>query len=490
MSDDAFIALRAVDNFVSGHGLVSNPGERAQGFTSPLWVLLLSVPYAVTREPYFTVIVASVALSMTSVTLLLRAGVRSAGRHVFPVVVLTFSRAFTDYATSGLENALSTLLLCGFALVYFGASARRPDPTLKPYLLGALVVLTRFDHALLIAPAIIEYSIRHRRRGALYFAVGMAPVLGWLCFALFYYGLPLPVTAYAKLNVGIPRHVLIAQGFAYFMDSIARDPITLLTIVSACVLGAATRRPVALWLALGIALYLVYVLVIGGDFMSSRFLVAPLVVAVALLALSVLPRLQPNVVRGAWIGLGLVIVSMPFNPLSPVVEPCAVPDHGVVDERSCYYEHTGLLRNLHRQASWGYQTHPYFKDGVAKRQSGKRVHVTMLVGLAGYAAGPRVHLIDQAALTDPYLAQLRFPWRPEDRWRIGHFYRDIPAGYVESVERGENLVRDRCLRRLYTVTRLVTQGSLWSWSRLREAFRLNLGQYDDLRRACGEEAHR
>lgn len=46
--------------------------------------------HAVTREPYFTVIVASVALSMTSVTLLLRAGVRSAGRRVFPVVVLTF----------------------------------------------------------------------------------------------------------------------------------------------------------------------------------------------------------------------------------------------------------------------------------------------------------------------------------------------------------------------------------------------------------------
>ena len=38
--DDAFIALRYSENLVSGHGVVWNPDERVEGFTSLLWVLM------------------------------------------------------------------------------------------------------------------------------------------------------------------------------------------------------------------------------------------------------------------------------------------------------------------------------------------------------------------------------------------------------------------------------------------------------------------
>ena len=42
VSDDAFISLRYAANLLAGHGLVFNPGERVEGFTSPLWTLLLA----------------------------------------------------------------------------------------------------------------------------------------------------------------------------------------------------------------------------------------------------------------------------------------------------------------------------------------------------------------------------------------------------------------------------------------------------------------
>lgn len=42
ISDDAFIALRYVRNLIDGHGLVFNPGDRVEGFTSPLWIMLLA----------------------------------------------------------------------------------------------------------------------------------------------------------------------------------------------------------------------------------------------------------------------------------------------------------------------------------------------------------------------------------------------------------------------------------------------------------------
>jgi len=71
MCDDAFITLRTVDNFVQGYGLVWNVGERVQAYTHPLWMFLLSAFYAFTREPYFTTLAISMALSLATVTLLL-----------------------------------------------------------------------------------------------------------------------------------------------------------------------------------------------------------------------------------------------------------------------------------------------------------------------------------------------------------------------------------------------------------------------------------
>ena len=44
LSDDAFITMRYARNFAQGLGLVFNPGERVEGFTSFLWTIILAVP--------------------------------------------------------------------------------------------------------------------------------------------------------------------------------------------------------------------------------------------------------------------------------------------------------------------------------------------------------------------------------------------------------------------------------------------------------------
>ncbi|MCJ7578117.1 MAG: hypothetical protein MUO91_06665, partial [candidate division Zixibacteria bacterium] len=41
--DDAFISYRYVKNFINGHGLVFNPGERVEGYTNFLWIIILSI---------------------------------------------------------------------------------------------------------------------------------------------------------------------------------------------------------------------------------------------------------------------------------------------------------------------------------------------------------------------------------------------------------------------------------------------------------------
>ena len=51
ITDDAFIAFRYVRNFVEGHGLVFNPGERVEGYSSFLWVLELAAIWKIFGVP-------------------------------------------------------------------------------------------------------------------------------------------------------------------------------------------------------------------------------------------------------------------------------------------------------------------------------------------------------------------------------------------------------------------------------------------------------
>ena len=41
--DDAYISYRYAENFIQGNGLVFNPGERVEGYTNFLWIILLSL---------------------------------------------------------------------------------------------------------------------------------------------------------------------------------------------------------------------------------------------------------------------------------------------------------------------------------------------------------------------------------------------------------------------------------------------------------------
>ena len=68
--DDAYITLRTVDNFVHGYGLRWNIADRVQTYTHPLWLFLLSAVYFVTREPFLSTILLSIAVSLAAVFLL------------------------------------------------------------------------------------------------------------------------------------------------------------------------------------------------------------------------------------------------------------------------------------------------------------------------------------------------------------------------------------------------------------------------------------
>lgn len=480
ISDDAYITLRTVDNFVHGHGLTWNTAERVQAYTHPLWMFCLLGLYILTREAYFTTLVFSMSISAMAGYLLAFRIARSAGVAILALACLTFSKACLDYSTSGLENPLTHLLLALFILVYCHRE-KNPQWFFRLSLIAALMAINRLDTLLFVLPALLggffQLPWGRRIRSLL---LGFLPLIAWEVFAILYYGFPFPNTAYAKLNTGIASPELAFQGLCYLMNSLNLDPLTLLIILAGGTLAFTWKggNTTVVPLAIGIALYLVYVICIGGDFMSGRFLSAALVVAVGVIA-SVLPidlkTSVPVLVMVLMVGtLSPYTQYLLRQQYTPPKEIPLIDNRGIADERAFYHTTSSLsLISRRQKLPWS----NWIKDGIRARMKGPDVVTRGPIGFFGYYAGPKIHVVDEWALADPLLTRL--PMVRKD-WRIGHFERKIPAGYLATLETGQNQIVDPGIAAFYDKLSLITRGPIFSTARLQEIVLMNLGWYDHL----------
>ena len=476
VGDDAYITLRTVENLGRGYGLTWNTTERVQAYTHPLWMLVLVARHLVTGELYYATISLCFLVSAATVLLFVFRAAPSRAAAAVGLAFLCGSRAFIDYSTSGLENPLTHLLIVALFVVW-----SRPWPPARRLLalstLTALAATNRMDTVLLFAPALLVELGRDRsRRGLAAVALGLAPFLAWEVFAVIYYGFPFPNTAYAKLSTGVSRAALARQGAVYIHDSLSNDPTTLLAILAAIASVLAQRRWRELPFVAGVVLYLAYVVSVGGDFMRGRFFTGPLMLAVILLA-----RSFDLTARGAERGpLGPALQRIALAALTALAANLSgwldgpIPKNlltlieiGVADERRFYHSRAGLETMLD---GGGLMDRP---PAVAGRP---RVMVAYSIGFKGLLTGPSVHIVDVCALADPLLARL--PTYPP--WRVGHYERVVPFGYLETLETGEDHFVDRDLAALYERIEIVTRGPLFSRRRWTEIWRLNTRAYDHL----------
>lgn len=465
LSDDALITLRTVLNLTHGYGARFNIVERVQGFTHPLWFLLIAGGTLVGRNVYVVTFALSIALSLAALWLLLSRVATNFGAGVLAACILLLSRAWVDYSTSGLENPLSHVLILLTILAAAQAIEQRTLRTASCFFLAcSLLYLSRADLLLLAFPValLVLHSCRkHPRMCTAAIVIGAVPAAAWTLFALYYYGFPFPNTAYAKLGNGIPRHELMVQGVRYLVDAATRDPLTLVAILSGLV-ASIWAGNLARTLAVGVVLYLAYVVAIGGDFMAGRFLTAPLLGAAIIIARAALPRLTLPVAA-----MGVVLLALPTMNTTVFARldmRGSIGPHGIADERGFYFQKFGLLG-----APAGTFTAPDWTIGTRT--------VIDLCGNLGFESirhGPGAHAIDHCALTDPLLARL--PAYAHPTWRIGHFVRQFPTNYEDSIARNENLLSEPRAKAFYDSIRLITRGALNDGSRLREIVRVNLGQ--------------
>jgi arabinofuranosyltransferase len=473
LCEDAFITFRVSDNFAHGLGLRWNPLERVQVYTHPLWMLCVTAVYFVSRDIYFSAVSISLLFSGYAVWLHLARGQKSTLHVLLAATVLCFSKAFVDFSTGGLENPLTHLLLVLFFLEYQKPEAERSFKAMVWY--AGLGITNRMDLVWFFLPALAELSWKGKlwRPRAWKLWVGVVPFVAWEVFSVLYYGFLFPNSAYAKLTTGVRASAFVAQGFFYLVNSLSWDPLTLFSLTALLLFGFARWREdrQGAVIALSVLLYLLYVLRVGGDYMTGRLLAAPLFVS--LLLVSRLPLEAPAeiaVTFAVLLGIGFTSPRPPLMTSDQYVSLGSAPQ-SVDDERGYRHGDTSLLklnkdRGIQHLGGW-------VADGIKARQSGQRVTIYKNIGYYGYFAGPGVHILDPYGLGDPLVGRMPFT-EAMGYWSSGHFYRKIPEGYVEAAV-DEGVIADPRVQAYWKKLELVTRGGIFDGKRLAEVARFNLG---------------
>ncbi|EIE00226.1 hypothetical protein LEP1GSC185_2764 [Leptospira licerasiae serovar Varillal str. VAR 010] len=481
VTEDAYISFRTVENFLNGFGLRWNTYERVQAYTHPLWLFgLILLSFWTIPVYYSSLILSWICIGTTVYLLFFRFGKKERGffRGSWIFLVLLTSRAFVDFSSSGLENPLSFLLIILFLEKAFDLENRSEfrDIFLFFFYLS-LSYLNRQDTVLLGLPFLLYLykPLKDKRSYGIFFgasALGVLPVLLWSVFSLVYYGYLFPNTAYAKLNTDLTISLLWPYGMDYLENSFRWDIFTSITIGSAIFL-----LPYFLWkkkflhaaLSAGIGLYILYICSIGGDFMAGRFFALPFVASVFLfaeLSLTFIPRVSVLFFVALFLlnQNSYLYITKDYTRLRN--------DGEIQDEKGAYFRSTNFIRSIGFQE---FPTHGWADVGRKFKKAPKdqdKACATINVGFYGYFAGENRKIIDSNALTDPLLSKLK----SVSNWRVGHFTRNIPLGYLESVSSGRNQIQDSDLKVYYERLKLLTESEdLFTKERFMEILRENSG---------------
>ena len=196
--------------------------------------------------------------------------------------------------------------------------------------------------------------------------------------------------------------------------------------------------------------------------MSGRFFSAPFLLMVIAIAHT---TLSTRLSLGIILPLTALLWSLAFagqdeNQRIPLIPPFP---NGIADERRVHQKIYSVSNYLAQQ--------PTYLINPKRAITGDTRIEVMCHAAAGLREGAALHIIDVCGLADPLLARL--PARRDREWRIGHFEREIPMGYLDSIRTQKNEIIDPATRNYYEAIKLVTQGPLFSWERMKMIWQLN-----------------
>lgn len=424
LSDDAFISFRYADNLAEGLGLVWNDGERVEGYTNFLWVLLISAGIKAGIAPESL----SAAIGVLSGLLLLFSVARFAAKYfrsgpfLSYLVSLPFllSRSFTAWCTSGLETMFFTLVL--FTAFTLLIEARQENSRLLAFsaLFFAVAALTRPEGLLFAAVAFffVVWDIFRKKTALKAALLSCLPffvlVGGHFFWRYHYYGFILPNTFHAKV-AGIWLEQALRYLSLFNSDYLA---VFFLPFFAAPLLFKRDYIS-ALFFSI-VAFYLVYIFYVGGDRFEFRFLVVVmpyfyLLIFYCLLLLARIKTGSPAIRGFAQAVSAGVFAALLFCTHSGSANPAAKKERfGVASIQ-------GIRNYAERRSQEG-----KFLRSLVER---KLLPADTVICVGGAGALPyysKLPTVDRRGLSDLHIARLPI----EKRGIIAHEH-DAPAAYLK-----------------------------------------------------------
>ena len=323
-SDDAFISFRYALNAAEGHGLVFNPGERVEGYSNLLYVAVLTlVALAGSGSALYPAALVINTAALVGLILLLGFWLRRSAGPVAAIAgtlgVALFPPLWAAVA-SGLETPV-VLLLQTIIVIGTLSLARDPDGSaIRAVITAAILsILIRPDGFIIpIFAAMVIFACGGRRPALRLLAaivIGVAALTAW---RLTYYGLPLPMTYYAKVTGSIDQRLLAGARqllrealptgmlphllvLAILTPFLALDLVRRIPGRNASISQPGTYAILAFfgcgWLA--------YWLYIGGDVFSERFLLIIAIISWTAIGLAMRDRRPVLVLAAVPLGLQL-----------------------------------------------------------------------------------------------------------------------------------------------------------------------------------------
>ncbi len=301
-SDDAFISLRYSERLLAGDGLTWTDGERVEGYSNLLWVLLCALLGGLGLELVDAARLlggAATAVALWCVAWAQRPhGLRSAAVAALAPLLVASAQVVLGWTLGGLEGPFVLCLLTWGMALLVRAHTAEPDPGAWPrhVLLRAsapfaLLCLTRPDGPLWVLASGLALALPALRRGSAVAAsracwFGLVPavaVLAQLGFRVAYYGDVVPNTAHVKAGFA---PAAFGAGLEYVLAAVCSH----LGLFAAAALAAGSLarwragRTLVLVLVLPVLAWLLYLGAIGGDHFPGRRLLHGALAPLALLA--------------------------------------------------------------------------------------------------------------------------------------------------------------------------------------------------------------
>jgi hypothetical protein len=434
LGDDIFIGLRYVKNFNEGNGLVNNIGERVEGYTDFLWLMLISFFFRLKFDPGITAEVLGVVFSAGTLIIFSVIGYKisaAKNKFVFPFITLAlaFNYDYNVWATSGLEVSFVTFLLSSAFYIYFFTGSTLNKRLFFAGFFICLGLLTRPDVMLILLFLNLLLVIKNLISKTnfidlikTHFLFNPSVIIIYIPYFLWrynYYGFIFPNTYYNKLGY----EDAFAQGFFYiwmyfkchftsfliFIPFISLYPLIRKYGVKEFILKK-EYSPLLTALSLILGYLIFFVAKVGGDFMYARFMIpcVPFIYFTIFYSLFLIDLKHLNTILFVILSFTLVETSirtdMFFEPDGKGGKTLLIPE-GIADERYCYL----YCLNTDREV----------KQGIELNERLKNVNYKALIfgaqaRFAYYADFS--YCQDYFGLTDTLIAHSEI----KERGRIGH----------------------------------------------------------------------